>query len=62
MRINVPSNYENELIREHFNKDGQPKKQYPSRSAAEFNGAYYDQEPYECGFCGKWHLAKKKEQ
>lgn len=49
------------MIREHFTKGGTPKKSYPSRISAEFIGNNYNQEAYECGFCGKWHLGKRKD-
>ena len=49
------------LVGEHFKLNGQPKKAFASRQAAERFIVETNQSEhfhsYRCGFCRKWHVA-----
>lgn len=47
------------ILGEHFNRNGKPKKAFPTQAAAyKFIRAHHlDAESYACTFCGRYHLA-----
>lgn len=53
--------------REHWRSDGQPKTRFATQADANRaslrlrleEGA--DLDPYECGYCGGWHLGTRKQ-
>jgi hypothetical protein len=53
--------------REHWRADGQPKTRFPSRDEANRSAFLLrlevgaDLNPYQCGFCGGWHLGNRRD-
>jgi hypothetical protein len=51
--------------REHWRADGQPKTRFPSQDDANRSSLRLrleqgaDLDPYQCGFCGGWHLGNR---
>jgi hypothetical protein len=51
--------------REHWRADGQPKTRFPSQDEANRSSLRLrleegaDLDPYQCGFCGGWHLGNR---
>lgn len=49
---------DNNLIREHFRRDGLPKSKLGRENAREYANEHHLQF-YQCSFCGWWHVASK---
>ncbi|HEY7917439.1 MAG TPA: hypothetical protein VIC86_10730 [Acidimicrobiales bacterium] len=53
--------------RQHWRADGQPKTRFPSRDEANRSALRLrlevaaDLDPYECEFCGGWHLGNRRQ-
>ncbi len=53
--------------REHWRSDGQPKTRFPSQDEANRSAFFLrlevgaDLDPYQCQFCGGWHLGNRQE-
>lgn len=45
----------NQLVREHFRRDGGAKKEYSTKEQAVLDQP--TKRPYECGFCNHWHVS-----
>jgi len=54
--------------RQHWRTDGRPKTRFPSRDEANRSALQLrlevaaDLDPYECQFCGGWHLGNRRER
>jgi len=53
--------------REHWRADGQPKTRFPTQEQANRSSLRLrleegaDLDPYQCGFCGGWHLGNRSD-
>lgn len=49
-----------DILREHFNKFGYPKKSYCNKGEAENYARKIHQRAYKCSFCNNYHLTKTR--
>lgn len=56
-KIHMPNN---QMIPEHFNKLGVPKRPFKTQEDAERAAWMNNMICYVCDFCGNWHLANKE--
>jgi hypothetical protein len=47
------------LVSEHFKRDGEAKVPFDYKADADEAAERYNQQAYECAFCGKWHVGNK---
>ena len=50
---------ERRIVPSHFNREGKPKRGYPSESVAREEAARLGMSFYRCDFCSRWHLASR---
>jgi hypothetical protein len=54
--------------RQHWRADGRPKTRFPSQDEANRSALFLrlevgaDLDPYQCAFCGGWHLGNRGDQ